>query len=101
MPVRTPGGIPRRGATLGIDSGMGSDVTIGESNRIATAPDGRSVYFSAPVDGSFELWRVPVDGGAVVRLTTGQHYYSSFAIGAGPRGAVRVAGVWFPPPSLP
>jgi dipeptidyl aminopeptidase/acylaminoacyl peptidase len=89
------------GADLVIDSGMGSDVTIGESNRIAIAPDGRSVYFSAPVDGSFELWRVPVDGGAVVRLTTGQHYYSSFAIGAGPHGAVRVAAVWSTPTDLP
>jgi dipeptidyl aminopeptidase/acylaminoacyl peptidase len=88
-------------ADLVIDSGMGSDVTIGEVNRIAVAPDGGMVYFSAPVDGSFELWRVPIQGGAVERLTDGRHYYSSFAISPGPRGSVRVAAVWSTPTDLP
>ncbi len=88
-------------ADLVIDSGMGSDVTVGEANRIHLAPDGRSVWFSAPVDGSFELWHVPVDDGKVERLTNGWHYYSSFAIGAGPRGAVRIAAVRSTPIELP
>ena len=88
-------------ADLVIDSAMGSDVTIGEGNRIAVAPDGRSVHFSAPVEGSFELWRVPVDGGPVERLTKGEHYYSSFAIGPGPRSAARIAAVWSAPTELP
>jgi acylaminoacyl-peptidase len=89
------------GADLVIDSGMGSDVTIGEGNRIAVAPDGRSVYFSAPLEGSFELWRVPLDAGNVERLTNGRQYYSSFAIGPGPRGVVRVAAVRSTPTELP
>jgi dipeptidyl aminopeptidase/acylaminoacyl peptidase len=88
-------------ADLVIDSGMNSDVTVGEGNRIAVGPDGRAVYFSAPVDGSFELWRVPVDGGGVERITTGEHYYSSFSVGGGPRGMVRVAAVVSAPTELP
>jgi acylaminoacyl-peptidase len=88
-------------ADLVIDSAMGSDVTIGEGNRIVVAPDGRSVYFSAPVEGSFELWRVPVDEGLVERLTSGQHCYSSFVIGAGDRGSVRIAAVRSTPTDLP
>ena len=31
------------GADLVIDSGMGSDVTLEETNRIAIAPDGRTI----------------------------------------------------------
>ncbi|HEY7827783.1 MAG TPA: S9 family peptidase [Candidatus Limnocylindrales bacterium] len=88
-------------ADLVIDSGMGSDVTIGEGNRIHVSPDGSAVWFSAPVEGSFELWRVPVKGGPVERLTDGHHYYSSFMIGTGPGGAVRVAAVRSAPTALP
>ncbi len=87
-------------ADLVIDSGMGSDVTVGEGNRIVVGPDG-DIYFNAPVEGSFELWRVPVDGGPVERLTSGRHYYSSFVVGSGPRGAIRIAAVWSTPIDLP
>ena len=88
-------------ADLLIDSAMNSDVAIGEGNRILAAADGRSVFFSAPIDGSFELWRVPVDGGRVERLTAGQHYYSAFTIGTGPRAGVRVAAIRSAPTELP
>ncbi|MGH2465187.1 MAG: S9 family peptidase [Candidatus Limnocylindrales bacterium] len=88
-------------ADLVVDSGMNSDITIGEGNRIMAAPDGHSVYFSAPIEGSFELWRVPVDGRAVERLTEGRHYLSSFSIAAAARGAVRVAAILSDPTSLP
>ncbi len=88
-------------ADLVIDSGMNSDVTIGEGNRIGVGPDGRAIYFSAPIDGSFELWRVPVAGGPVERLTQGEHYYSSFSVGRGPRGSVRIAAVLSAPTDLP
>jgi dipeptidyl aminopeptidase/acylaminoacyl peptidase len=89
------------GADLVIDSGMGSDVTVGEANRIAVAPDGQAIHFSAPIEGSFELWRVPVDGRPVERLTRGEHYYSSFSISPGPRGAVRIAAIRSTPVDLP
>ncbi len=88
-------------ADLVIDSAMGSDVTIGEANRIEVAPDGGSIYFSAPVEGSFELWRVPVEGGRAEKLTSGRHYYSSFATAAGPRGTVRIAAILSDPVTLP
>lgn len=88
-------------ADLVIDSAMGSDVTIGEANRIQLAPDGKAVWFSAPVEGSFELWRIPIEGGRPEQLTSGRHYYSSFAIGPGPRGAVRIAAVRSTPTVLP
>jgi dipeptidyl aminopeptidase/acylaminoacyl peptidase len=88
-------------ADLVIDSGMNSDVTIGEGNRISVAPDGLAVCFSAPVEGSFELWRVPVDGSSVERLTKGEHYFSSFSVGPGLRGGVRIAAVLSAPTDLP
>ena len=88
-------------ADLVIDSVMGSDVTIGEGNRIQVAPDGRSVWFSAPTEGSFELWRVPVEGGPVERLTNGLQYYSSFVIGPAAGGAVRIAAIRSEPAVLP
>ncbi|MGH2513189.1 MAG: S9 family peptidase, partial [Candidatus Limnocylindrales bacterium] len=88
-------------ADLVIDSAMGSDITIGEGNRILVAPDGRSIWFSAPLDGSFELWRVPIDGGRVEQLTRGRQYYSSFTIGAGSRATIRVAAVRSTATALP
>jgi dipeptidyl aminopeptidase/acylaminoacyl peptidase len=88
-------------ADLIIDSAMNSDVTVDEGNRIAVGPDGASVYFSAPIEGSFEVWRVPLDAGPVERLTKGEHYYSSFNVGPGPKGSVRIAAVLSGPTDLP
>jgi dipeptidyl aminopeptidase/acylaminoacyl peptidase len=59
-------------------SGVASDVTKGEDARLIPARDGRSIDFLAPIDGSYELWRIAVDDGAVRRLTSGRHYLSSF-----------------------
>ena len=36
---------------------MNSDLTKGEGPALRPTPDGRSIVFSAPVDGSYELWR--------------------------------------------
>ena len=47
--------------------------------------DGRSCS-RRPVDGSFELWRVPLEGGEPVRLTSDRHYlagWDAVAVGAG------------------
>ena len=61
------------------DAGMNSDVTMGEDAHIAVAADGASVLFTAPVDGSFELWRVPLAGDREPeRLTQGRHYLSGW-----------------------
>ena len=59
-------------------SGVASDVTVGETTRVIPSADGASLDFLAPVDGSYELWRIAVSDGAVKRLTTGRHVLSSF-----------------------
>jgi dipeptidyl aminopeptidase/acylaminoacyl peptidase len=59
-------------------SGMGSDLTRGEATRLWPAPDGASIRFTAPIDGSYELWRIATADGDVRRITRGRHYISSF-----------------------
>ncbi|HEY0444490.1 MAG TPA: S9 family peptidase, partial [Candidatus Limnocylindrales bacterium] len=84
-------------------SGMNSDVTIGEGARLIPAPDGRSLLFLAPIDGSYELWRIAVSDGRVERLTEGRHFISSFdAVAAGRgRAGVRAAFIRSAPTELP
>ncbi len=77
---------------LMVGSGMGSDVTPGEATRLRASPDGRHLLFSAPVDGSYELWRIGIDDGAVERLTKDRHYLSGWEI-ASPAGRARVAAI--------
>ena len=61
------------------DAAVNSDVTLGDEARVAMSADGLSVLFTAPVDGSCELWRVPLAGGAAPeRLTTDRHYLSGW-----------------------
>jgi dipeptidyl aminopeptidase/acylaminoacyl peptidase len=72
-------------------SDMIGDVTVGETSSLWTAPDGRSVVFTAPVDGGYQLWRVSTTDGDVERLTEGRHYISSWHAVAGPRGRPRIA----------
>ncbi len=59
-------------------SGMGSDLTPGEEPRLTFTTGGRWITFSAPYGGSYELWRISVADGDVVRLTEDHHYISSF-----------------------
>jgi dipeptidyl aminopeptidase/acylaminoacyl peptidase len=81
-------------------SGMNSDLTRGEVARLWPAPDGRSIRFTAPVDGSYELWRISTTDGDVRRVTSGRHYISSFD--AVPRGrGVRQAYLRSTPTELP
>ena len=77
---------------LMVGSGMGSDVTPGEATRLRASPDGRHLLFSAPVDGSYELWRIGIDDGAVERLTKDRHYLSGWEI-ASPAGRARVVAI--------
>jgi dipeptidyl aminopeptidase/acylaminoacyl peptidase len=64
-------------------SAMNSDVTLDGPPRLLVAADGRSVLFSAPVAGSYELWRVSVTGGAAPeRLTEGRHYLADWDVRA-------------------
>ncbi len=89
------------GSELKPDATMNSDVTLGEAARLVTAGDGQTVLFSAPVDGSVELWRLRIDGsGRPERLTADRHYLSGWDAGAvGDRKvavAVRSAGADLP-----
>ncbi len=59
-------------------SSMNSDVTIGEEARLVASPDGAWLAFSAPIDGSYELWRIATGDGELERLTRDRHYISSF-----------------------
>jgi dipeptidyl aminopeptidase/acylaminoacyl peptidase len=68
---------------------MNSDITAGEATRLWVAPDGSSITFSAPIDGSYEVWRIATSDGAVTRLTEGRHYVSSWDAVAGPRSGAR------------
>jgi dipeptidyl aminopeptidase/acylaminoacyl peptidase len=59
-------------------SGMNSDVTKGESAHLAVTRDGAWLTFSAPIEGSYELWRIATGDGRLERLTQGRHYVSSW-----------------------
>jgi acylaminoacyl-peptidase len=72
---------------------MGSDVTPGEPPRLRVTPDGRHILFTAPVRGSYELWRIALADGAVERLTEDRHYLSGWDAVALPRGGARVAAI--------
>ncbi|HYO42930.1 MAG TPA: S9 family peptidase [Candidatus Limnocylindrales bacterium] len=61
------------------DAAMNSDVTVGEPARVVASADGKHALFLAPVEGSYELWRVALDGrGEPERLTTDRHYLSGW-----------------------
>ena len=81
-------------------SGMGSDITPGEPAHLWAAPDGRHLLFSAPVRGSYELWRIAIDDGEVERLTDGRHYLSGWHAARRPDGSVRVAVIRSDPTAL-
>jgi len=74
-------------------AGMGSDVTPGEASRLAVTPDGGHLLFTAPVRGSYELWRIALTDGAVERLTEDRHYLSSWHAVTTPAGGARVAAI--------
>ena len=54
--------------------------------------DGRSILFSAPVEGAYELWRMSIADGDVERLTEGRHYLSGWdAVPGRAAGSTRLA----------
>jgi acylaminoacyl-peptidase len=82
-------------------SGMNSDITRGETSRLWPSPDGKSLTFTAPIDGAYELWRIDTADGDVTRLTTGHHYLSSFDAVAAARGRARIAYLRSTPTEAP
>jgi dipeptidyl aminopeptidase/acylaminoacyl peptidase len=61
---------------LMVGASMGSDLIGGGSTSLHWDGTGRWITFAAPIDGSYELWRVEAATGRVARLTTGRHYLS-------------------------
>jgi dipeptidyl aminopeptidase/acylaminoacyl peptidase len=80
---------------------MNSDVTPGEAPRLVPSADGAWLTFSAPSDGSYELWRVGTRDGVVQRLTRDRHYLSSFDQVPAARGGSRIAVVRSTPTEPP
>jgi dipeptidyl aminopeptidase/acylaminoacyl peptidase len=78
-------------ADLEAAGGMNSDLLGGGGSRPYWMGEGRWVVFAAPVDGSFELWRVEIDGGRLERLTRDRHFLARQHVVSLPRGGVRVA----------
>jgi len=58
---------------LGVSAALGSDLAGTPSPHLFWAADGASILFAAPIEGSYELWRVGVEDGRVQRLTEGTH----------------------------
>ncbi|HKF85656.1 MAG TPA: S9 family peptidase [Candidatus Limnocylindrales bacterium] len=76
------------------DATMNSDVTLGEGARIVPTADGKAVLFTAPIDGSYELWRVALDGaGEPERLTQDEWYLSGWDAVARPGRTDRVVAI--------
>jgi dipeptidyl aminopeptidase/acylaminoacyl peptidase len=75
---------PRGGRNLSgphdlmIAAGQNSDIVPGETARLEVSGDGDWLTFLAPIEGSYELWRVATKDGSVERLTTGRHSIRSF-----------------------
>jgi dipeptidyl aminopeptidase/acylaminoacyl peptidase len=82
-------------------SAVNSDVTRGESAELWPAADGRTIAFSAPIDGAMELWRISTSNGALERLTSGRHYLSAWHAVAGARGRTRFAYLRSTPTTAP
>jgi len=72
-------------------SGMTSDVTVGEQLPPAVDADGTHAFVTAPIDGSYELWRIALGDGRLERLTKGRHHISGWDVRAGTRGRFRAA----------
>lgn len=79
---------------------MNSDVTSGEATTLHVTGDGRSVLFTAPIDGGYELWSLAVADGSLERLTHGRHHISGWNAGKGRAAYIRSTpteppDVWF------
>ena len=78
-------------ADLFVDAAMNSDLSSPGPVGPLWAPDGESILFNAPVDGSFELWRTRLEDSRVERLTSGKHMLVGPSIAAAGTGLVVAA----------
>jgi dipeptidyl aminopeptidase/acylaminoacyl peptidase len=80
-------------ADLDASAGMNSDLFGGAPAAPMWMGDGRWIGFCAPIEGSYELWRVEVEGRRIERLTRGEHFLLRPDVAAMPRGASRLAAI--------
>ena len=66
-------------------------VAIGEAAPIVVSADGRWLQFSAPMDGSYELWRIGIADGRLQRLRQAIGHPGDVRAGP-PRGGTRHDG---------
>ncbi|MFI5254231.1 MAG: S9 family peptidase [Candidatus Limnocylindrales bacterium] len=78
-------------ADIFADAHMNSDLFGGGSYPIHWSGDGRWITFAAPIEGSFELWRVEVATKRLERLTDDRHFLYSASQATLPDGSVRIA----------
>ncbi len=79
-------------ADLFVDAMMNSDLFGFGEQGPQWSPDGRAIFFVAPIEGAYELWRVRVDDGRVERLTSGRHMLRAAHAAAHGNG-LRVAAI--------
>ncbi len=61
-------------ADLFADAGMNSDLLGAGGSAIHWSGDGRWITFAAPIEGTYELWRVEVETRRIERLTEDRHF---------------------------
>ena len=89
-------------ADLFVDAAMNSDLYSAPPAGVQWSPDGAELYFSAPTEGSYELWRVRLEDSRVERLTKGQHMLvrPSIAAAGSRLVAAAIGGTATTPPDI-
>lgn len=84
-------------APVGVDDAAGfaaaRELTVGfdaDAHSLTWAPDGLSLYFTAEIDATSQIFRIDLEG-SVRQITSGEHDYGAFALAQGPQGPVLVA----------
>ncbi|MBS1809968.1 MAG: S9 family peptidase [Acidobacteria bacterium] len=71
---------------IGVDGGMPKNLTTGfiesAGGGLTWSPDGRALYFTSGVGMYSHIFSVPVAGGAVTPITTGNRFYGQFNVSA-------------------
>ncbi len=76
---------------LMVGSAMNSDLFPAGEARVRWSADGRWIFFTAPHEGSYELWRVEVETKRVERITNGRHYLFGNDLASPDAGSARIA----------
>jgi dipeptidyl aminopeptidase/acylaminoacyl peptidase len=78
---------------LDVAAVMNSDLFGGLPHRLYWQPDDRWLVFEAPIEGSYEAWRIDPESRRVERLTQGEHYLAGVSLAPQPRGGATAAAI--------